>query len=486
MNRLAELYRPSLALWTDLGQLTMAFGYFKTGVAGRDASFSLFFRQHPFGGGFTVACGLAVFIDYLEQFRFELEDLDYLSTLRGNDAQPLFDDHFLDYLRQLRLECEVHAAAEGTVVFPHEPLVRVSGPLLQAQLLGAALHCIIDHPSRVATKAARICQAARGGTVLDLGLGRTSGIDGGLAASRAAYVGGVDATSNVLAGRLHGIPVQGTPAHSWIMAFDDEEEAFVAYASALPGNCVFLVEPCDTLEGVRRATRVGQQLHRRGYERIGVLLDSSDLGPLSAEARRILDAAGLDQASIVATGDLDEWSIENLRQQGARVDVWGVGSELAAAHDEPAVGGVYELSAIREPGGSWQPRVTRSQQAATVVHPGVHQVRRYRGRDGFVADAIYDAVAPLGRGCTIVDPLDATRRWDLSDELSFEDLLVPVFSQGRRVYDVPTLADARKRLKDQLAGFGEQITRLHDPQHYRVGVERSLHEIEMHLLEASS
>ncbi len=487
MPSLAELYRPSLALLTDLYQLTMAFGYFKTGAARQDASFSLFFRQHPFQGGYTIACGLATVLDFLERFRFELEDLDYLSTLNGNDGEPLFDDHFLDYLRQLRLECEVHAVPEGTVVFPYEPLLRVTGPLLQAQLLETALLNIVNFQTLVATKAARICAATTGEPVLEFGLRRAQGIDGGLTASRAAYVGGVEATSNVLAGRLYGIPVRGTHAHSWVMAFDDEEEAFVAYAAVLPANCVFLVDTYDTLEGVKRAVQVGRELRRRGHHMIGVRLDSGDLAYLSAEARRILDAGGFPDAAVVASNDLDEWLIENLKQQGARINVWGVGTKLATAFDQPALGGVYKLTAIREPGGSWQPRVKLSEQLIKVSNPGLLQVRRYRDSSGFVADAIYDAVVPPGADCWIVDPLDHTRRRALSHELEFEDLLVPVFAQGKRVYEVPQLAAARARVQVQLAGFHDGIKRLLNPHRYPVGLEQSLHEVKTHLvLEARS
>ncbi len=487
MTRLAELYRPSLALLTDLYQLTMAFGYFKTGAVNRDASFSLFFRRHPFRGGFTVACGLATVLDYLEDFRFELEDLDYLSTIQGNDARPLFDDHFLDYLRQLKLECEVLAVPEGTIVFPHEPLLRVTGPLLQAQLLETALLNIVNFQTLVATKAARICAATQGEPVLEFGLRRAQGIDGALTASRAAYIGGVDATSNVLAGRLYGIPVRGTHAHSWVMAFDDEEEAFVAYAAALPANCVFLVDTYDTLAGVRRAVEVGRALRARGHEMVGVRLDSGDLTYLSGEARKILDDAGFPAAAIVASNDLDEWLIESLKQQGARINVWGVGTKLATAYDQPALGGVYKLTAIREPGGVWQPRVKLSEQLIKTSNPGLHQVRRYRARDGFVADAIYDAVIPLRAGCTIVDPLDHTRRRTLADDLEFEDLLVPVYRDGQRVYEVPPLTVTRARVTSQLAGFHDGVRRFLNPHRYPVGLEQSLHEVKTHLvLEARS
>ena len=258
MNTLGTLYKSSLGLLTDLYQLTMAYGYWKTGRHDQEAVFHLFFRKHPFGGGFTVAAGLATVVEYLEGLRFDPDDLAYLAGLRGNDEQPLFEPAFLDYLAEMRLGCDVHGMPEGTIVFPHEPLLRVTGPLLQAQLLETALLNIVNFQTLVATKAARVVLAARGEPVLEFGLRRAQGIDGALAASRAAYLGGCYATSNVLAGRLFGIPVRGTHAHSWVMCFDDELEAFRAYARAMPNNCVFLVDTYDTLDGVRHAIEVGQ------------------------------------------------------------------------------------------------------------------------------------------------------------------------------------------------------------------------------------
>ena len=240
----------------------------------------------------------------------------------------------------------MHGIPEGTIVFPHEPLLRVHGPLLQAQLLETALLNIVNFQTLVATKAARVVLAARGEPVLEFGLRRAQGIDGALAASRAAYLGGCAATSNVLAGRLYGIPVRGTHAHSWVMCFDDELEAFRAYARAMPNNCVFLVDTYDTLDGVRHAIEVGQELRRQGHEMIGIRLDSGDLAWLSIEARRMLDEAGFPKATIVASNELDEQIIASLKDQGATIGVWGVGTRLVTAYDQPALGGVYKLAAI--------------------------------------------------------------------------------------------------------------------------------------------
>ena len=350
MTHLADVYRPSLALSTDLYQLTMAQAYRHAGRAEEEAVFHLFFRRNPFGGGFAVACGLARALDYLAGFHFTAEDVAYLGGLLGNDGRPLFDPAFLRELGELRLRCDVDAVPEGTVVFPYEPLVRVRGPILHAQLVETALLNFVNFETLIATKAARVCLAARGDEVIDFGLRRAQGPDGGLSASRAAYVGGVVATSNVLAGRLFGLPVRGTHAHSWVMAFASELEAFEAWARAQPNNCVFLVDTYDTLDGVRRAAGVALRLRERGHEPIGIRLDSGDLAYLSIEARKILDDAGLRSAKIVASNDLDEHLIASLKEQGARIDTWGVGTRLVTGGDQAALGGVYKLGAVREPG----------------------------------------------------------------------------------------------------------------------------------------
>ena len=308
----------SLALLTDLYELTMAYGYWRLGKSEQEATFHLFFREPPFAGGYAVSAGIGPALDYLGCFGFDTTDIDYLASLRGNDGQPLFASDFLAFLASLRLTCDVDAMPEGTVAFPQEPLLRVRGPILQCQILETALLNMINFQTLIATKAARICRATQGEPVLEFGLRRAQGIDGGLAASRAAYVGGCAATSNVLAGKLYGIPVRGTHAHSWVMSFDTEEEAFAGYAQAMPNNCVFLVDTYDTIQGVRHAVEVGKQLRSRGHEMIGIRLDSGDLAYLSIEARKMLDDAGFTDTTIVASNDLDERIIESLKTQGRR------------------------------------------------------------------------------------------------------------------------------------------------------------------------
>lgn len=482
MSVLGQLYKSSFGLLTDLYQLTMAYGYWKTGNQDREAVFHLFFRNQPFGSGFTVAAGLATVLEYLECLRYDPADLAYLASLRGNDDRPLFEPAFLDCLAQMRLACDVHAIPEGTIVFPQEPLLRVTGPLLQCQLLETALLNLVNFQTLVATKAARVALAACGEPVLEFGLRRAQGIDGGLAASRAAYLGGCAATSNVLAGRLYGIPVRGTHAHSWVMCFDDELEAFRAYARAMPNNCLFLVDTYNTLDGVRHAIQVGQELRRQGHELIGIRLDSGDLAWLSIEARRMLDEAGFPKATIVASNDLDEQIITSLKDQGATIRVWGVGTRLVTAYDQPALGGVYKLSVVRDRQGRWQDKIKVSDQAAKVSTPGILQVRRYFHDGQAIGDVIFDEQSPIQGRCTQVDPLDATRRRVIPEDATSEDLLVPILRRGQCVYRAPSLEESRRRVQQQLAQFHAGIKRFLNPHEYPVGLELGLHERKTQLI----
>ncbi|MBX2842333.1 MAG: nicotinate phosphoribosyltransferase, partial [Flammeovirgaceae bacterium] len=362
MNLTKDLYKSSLGLFTDLYQITMAYGYWKSGTTEKEAVFNLYYRKNPFEGGYAVCCGLDYAIDYLQDFCLDDSDLEYLAQLTGNDDKPLFEKGFLDYLSNMEFNCDIDAIPEGSVVFPNEPLVRVKGPLFQCQILETALLNIINFQTLVATKAARLSIAALGEPILEFGMRRAQGIDGALAASRAAYIGGCSATSNVLAGKLFDIPVKGTHAHSWVMSFDTEEEAFAAYAKAMPNNCVFLVDTFNTIEGVKKAIKEGLKLRERGYEMVGIRLDSGDLAYLSIEARKLLDNAGFKNAKIVASNDLDENIITSLKsQQDAQVNVWGVGTKLATAFDQPALGGVYKISAIKNTEGEWDYKIKLSE-----------------------------------------------------------------------------------------------------------------------------
>lgn len=480
--RQPEASSTSLALLTDLYQLTMACAAFREGLSGQEAVFHLFFRRPPFQGGYTVAAGLEPALDFLRDFGFDGSDLAYLATLTGADGAALFPPEFLAHLGAMRLSVDVDAMPEGTPVFPQEPLLRIQGPVEQCMLLETPLLNLLNFQTLVATKAARIAQAARGEPVIEFGLRRAQGPDGALSASRAAYVGGATATSNVLAGKRFGIPVRGTHAHSWVMLFDDEREAFAAYARAQPNNCVFLVDTYDTLEGVRRAIEVGRTLRAQGKELLGIRLDSGDLAWLSIEARKLLDAAGFTRTNIVASNDLDEALIESLKAQGAAIDVWGVGTHLVTAGGDSALGGVYKLSAVRAPGGPWQPRIKLSEQLAKVSTPGLLQVRRYAGPDGeLVADAIWDTSGAAGIH-TLVDPLDGTRRRSVPVGGTFEDLLVPVVRAGRRVYTPPPLSEVRARTLAQLSRLAPERRRFLNPHTYPVGLEESLHALRTRLV----
>jgi nicotinate phosphoribosyltransferase len=471
-----------LALLTDLYQLTMACAYWESGKAEQEAEFHLSFRNAPFDGGFTVMCGLQPAVDYLQDLKFQESDLEYLAGIPGRDRRPLFKQPFLDYLRKFSFRCDLDAIPEGTVVFPHEPLLRVQGPILQAQIVETALLNFINFQSLIATKAARICLAAQGEPVIEFGLRRAQGIDGGLSASRAAYVGGCAGTSNLLAGKTFGIPVAGTHAHSWVMSFDTELEAFEAYAKALPNNSIFLVDTYDSLEGVRHAVEIGNELRKQGHELAGIRLDSGDLAFLSKEARKILDKAGFEKASIVASNDLDEHIIESLKHQGAKINLWGVGTRLVTAYDQPALGGIYKLSAIRKPDGQWEPKLKLSEQAAKISNPGILQVRRFRTGNEFIGDAIYDSSRPIPSSVTIVDPVDATRRRHFPANAIGQDLLVPILRQGRLVYQQPLLAGIRDLAKQQLAKLHPGITRSVNPHQYPAGLELSLHEFKTKLV----
>ena len=449
----------SLALLTDLYQLTMAFGYWREGLADREAVFCQYFRKAPFGGSFAVAAGLGTALDWLANLCFTEDDLEYLRSLEGTDGTPLFEAAFLDYLGRLRFTCEVDAVAEGTAVFANEPLVRVRGPLLQCQLVETALLNIINFQTLVATKAARVCLAAGDDPVLEFGLRRAQGIDGGLSASRAAYIGGCAATSNVLAGKLHGIPVRGTHGHSWVLAFGDEREAFQAFSRAMPHNCVLLVDTFDTLEGVRHAIDVGVSMREDGAQLAGIRLDSGDLASLSAEARALLDAAGLEDTAIVASNDLDADSIAELKRRGAKVGIWGVGTSIASSGGQSALGGVYKLTLLRDGAGNWQPLAKRSEEPEKASLPGMLQVRRYTAAGRLDADLIYDELHPPEHSVAGVALGSANPGSRHTFTGEHRDLLGPVVAGGQIVTQAETLDSVRERCRFELAMLPDAVTR---------------------------
>jgi nicotinate phosphoribosyltransferase len=477
---------------TDLYELTMAAGYWKLGRLDEQAIFTLCFRHAPFGGGFTLAAGLEGVIAFIERYAFSPAELAHLEGLTGNDDRPLFERAFLDYLGDLRLEVDVDAMPEGTLAFPHEPLLRVSGPLLQAQLLESALLNLVNYPTLAATKAAHVVLAAGGATVMEFGLRRAQGPDGGLTASRAAYLGGCNATSNVLAGRLFGIPVRGTHAHSWVLSFASEQEAFDAWAYVMPGNAVLLVDTFDTEEGVANAIETGRRMRERGQRLAGIRLDSGDLAYLSVRAREMLDAAGFEEVQIVASNDLDPATMESLQAQGARIDSWGVGTKLVTCYDQPALGGVYKLTAIRHAGGEWRTPVKVSADIAKITVPGRLAVRRFYDADGTArADMIWDELAEADGSRVIVDPVDSHHRLTVDAAWTSREVLVPVFRDGARVYDPPSLAAARDHARHELGTLHPAILRQLRPHWYPAGLEWGLHVrrealIEAELLEAAT
>ncbi len=482
MNTLGKIYQTSLSLLTDFYELSMAYGYWKSGKAELESVFSLYFRNNPFNGGFTIAAGLSNVIDYVKSFRFRDDDLEYLASLKNPSGGQMFEDAFLDYLRKMECSCDIDAIPEGTVVFPQEPLIRVKGPIIQAQLFETPFLNLLNFQSLIATKAARVCISTKGDPVLEFGLRRAHGIDGGIAVSRAAYIGGCAATSNVLAGKIYDIPVRGTHAHSWIMSFDSEMEAFEAYADAFPDNSTFLVDTFDTLEGIRKAISVGKKLRKRGYEMAGIRLDSGDLAYLSIVAKKMLEENGFDKARIFASNDLDEYIIRSLKDQGAQVNVWGVGTKLATAYDQPALGGVYKLTAIKKPDKDWEYKLKLSEQAIKISNPGIHNVRRFIKDGEYIGDAIYDVKLGFSSPSSIIDPMDYTRQKKFADDTEQKDLLVPVFKSGKYVYSEPSIHNIRDFAAKELQAFHRGIKRFVNPHQYPVGLEKQLHNLKTKLI----
>lgn len=479
----SNIYNQSLALLTDFYQLTMSYAYWKAGLDKKEAVFHLFFRRPTFKGGFTIAAGLEGIVNFLANFRFDQSDLKFLAKQETDNGERLFSDDFLAYLGDLVFTCDVDAMPEGTVVFPYEPMVRVRGPLIQCQILESPLLNLINFPTLIATKAARMRIAAEEDYLMEFGLRRAQGIDGALTAARAAYIGGCNSTSNVLAAKLFNIPVKGTHSHSWVMVFDDELASFETYAKMIPDNVVLLVDTYNTLEGVEKAIEVGKWLAERGKKLIGVRLDSGDLYYLSKKSRELLDQAGFTETSIFATNELDETLIADLKRQGAQITVWGIGTKLVTGDQQPALDGVYKLSAIRDPGGPWKYKIKLSEQMAKISNPGILQVKRFKKNNEFIADVIYDVHTDLSEGCHLIDPFDATRQKILTRNVEGQDLLVPVFREGELVYALPKLQDIQKKAKEDLDQFYAGVKRFLNPHQYVVGMEKSLYDLKIKLVE---
>ena len=468
----------SYPLLTDLYQLTMAQGYYEAGRTHEQACFTMYFRDYPFAGGYAVACGMAQLAEMVDAYRFSDDDLAYLRTLEAPGGGPLFHEGFLGYLADFSLSCDIDAVLEGTPVFPYEPIVRVTGPIMECQLLETALLNCVNFQTLIATKAARVCRAADGRPVAEFGLRRAQGL-GGVWASRAAVVGGCASTSDVLAGKLFGIPVSGTHAHSWVMSFSDELTAFREYARIAPNNCVLLVDTYDVEQGVANAITVGLEMRERGERLAAIRIDSGDLAWLSKRARAQLDEAGLAEVGIVLSNDLDEHTIKSILGEGAPATSFGVGTKLATAFDQPTLGGVYKLSAPRMgPGEPWAKRLKISESVSPLTLPGVLDVRRYYHDDGTIAgDMVFDTLDGADERQVIVDPLDDLRQKNLSGK-RYATLLAPLARGGKAVLSPGerSAMAARARAAEGLATLDESQLRMLNPHTYPVGLDYGLNE----------
>ncbi len=473
------MHQRNLTMMTDLYQLTMMYGYFKHGIGKNRAVFDLYYRRAGEEIAHAVAAGLEQAVQYVQDLCFTEEDIAYLRSLK------MFDEPFLSYLRSFRFTGDINAVPEGTLVFPGEPIVQVIAPLMQAQLIETALLNIINHQTLIATKASRVVQAAGEGSVLEFGLRRAQGPDAGILGTRATYIGGCDATSNVMAGELFGIPVRGTHAHSWVMSFPTELDAFRAYAEVFPEGCLLLVDTYDTLRsGVPNAITVFEELRARGHKPAGIRLDSGDMAYLSRKSREMLDAAGFPDAKICASGDLDEEVIWDLKAQGACIDIWGVGTRMITSENMPALGGVYKLAA-EEVDGVMQPRIKISENPAKITNPGVKKLYRvYDKATGraladllTLPDEVYDESQPL----TLFDPENTWKRMTVTG-YTLRPMLAPIFVDGTLVHNLPPIAEIRAYAQRELATLWPEYKRLHKPHLYKVDLSQPLWDLKQALL----
>ena len=478
---LTDATRPTdVSLNTDLYELTMAQGFWESGLMDAEACFTVFFRDAPFNGGYAVACGTGQIADLVENFRYTEEDIAYLASIQAPGGGALFKPGFLEWLSRFSMDVDVWAVPEGQVVFPREPIVRVQGPMAACQLIETALLNLVNFQTLVATKTARVVQAAEGHAVSDFGLRRAQGPDGGLAVARASYVGGASSTSNCLAGKIYGIPVFGTHAHSWVMAFPSELEAFRAFARTSPKNCVLLVDTYDVRQGVENAVTVAKEMERDGERLAAVRIDSGDL---SKYARKTFDEAGLPYVRVSASNDLDEYTIQSLFAQGAPIDSFGVGTKLATCDPQPSLGGVYKLAAVRKAGESdWRPTMKLSEVAYKRTIPGIQQVARFYDEAGCpVGDVIYDETMEGASRERCVDVLDAETSYDFAGH-TCEDLLVPVVTHGERAGGPEGIEDAKRRCRDALMHLDPAVRRFLNPQVYPVGIETELSRLRQRLV----
>ncbi len=473
----------NLTLLTDLYELTMMQGYFKTG-SHETVVFDAFFRNNPSNGGYAICAGLEQIIGYIKGLHFTGEDISYLSSL------GIFDKDFLEYLRGFRFSGDIYAIPEGTVIFPREPLVKVIAPIMEAQLVETAILNILNHQSLIATKAARVCFAAQGDGVMEFGLRRAQGPDAGVYGARAAVIGGCCGTSNVLCGQMFGVPVKGTHAHSWIMSFPDEYTAFKAYAKFYPSACILLVDTYDTItSGIPNAIRVFTEMREAGIPLsfYGIRMDSGDLAYLSKVARRMLDKAGFTDAVISASNDLDEYLIENLKSQGAKITSWGVGTNLITSKDCPAFGGVYKLAAIQEADGSFLPKIKLSENTEKVTNPGNKTVYRiYEKSSGKIrADYICleGEIFDTDKDLLLFDPLETWKKTRLKGgTYTMRKLLMPIFQKGECVYQSPKVMDIQAYCNQEKETLWNETKRFANPHEVYVDLSDKLFDMKRKIL----
>ena len=471
----------NLTLLTDLYQLTMGYGFYKHNKHEEEVVFDLFFRKNALIT-YSIAAGLEQAMEYLLNWRFSDDDIAYLRPL------DLFDEGFLEYLKNMKFTGDVYAVREGEPVFPGEPILTVKAPLIQAQFAETALLNIINHQTLIATKSSKICRATGGrGVVMEFGLRRAQGPDAGISGARAAIIGGCSSTSNVIAGEMFEVPVAGTMAHSWVMDYPTEYEAFRAYADSYPKNCLLLVDTYDTLRsGVPNAIKVFKELKAAGYTPKGIRLDSGDLAYLSKKARQMLDEAGFPEAIICASGDLDERSISSLIQQGAKIDSWGVGTRLITSEDLPALGGVYKLSAVIEKDGTVTPKIKLSDNTAKITNPAFKNLYRLYDKENGMAIAdlitmreeILDESKPL----TLFHPVETWKEHEV-ENFRVEPLLHDIVKGGKLVYKFPKLMEVQAFSKNELSKFWEEYLRLDMPQVYKVDLSNKLHDLKISMIE---
>lgn len=474
----------NLTLLTDFYELTMMQGYFRNNC-NETVVFDMFYRKNPCDNGYAIAAGLDQLIDYIKNLHFSEEDVQYLASLHT------FDESFLDYLRNFHFSGDIYAIPEGTVVFPREPLVKVIAPIMEAQLVETALLTIINHQSLIATKTARVVHAAKGDGIMEFGLRRAQGPDAGVYGARAAMIAGCVGTSNVLAGQLFDVPVKGTHAHSWIMSFPSELEAFRTYAELFPDNCLLLVDTYDTLNsGVKHAIQVFREMREKGIHSklFGIRLDSGDLAYLTKKARIMLDEAGFPDAIISASSDLDEYLINSLMNQGAKITSWGVGTNLITSKDCPSFGGVYKLACIIDENGTEIPKIKVSENVEKVTNPGNKKILRiYDKASGKIkADLITleDEVFTEDQPLTLFDPLATWKRTRLeAGTYTIRELLVPIFKNGQCVYESPSVMDIQAYCTQEKATLWDESKRLINPQEVYVDLSRKLYDLKNQLLD---